>query len=125
MINSHTCCSDASQTYRLDLVAVLERVGGDEELLREITAIFLEDYPSLIGEIQAAIEAKDARRLEVAAHTLKGSVANFGAQDAIEAAYRLEQLGRNCQMVEAPEALRVLETRFSLLHPALEKLRRR
>jgi HPt (histidine-containing phosphotransfer) domain-containing protein len=110
--------------YHLDLVAVLERVGGDEELLSEITAIFLEDYPSLIREIKAAIEAGDAKRLEVAAHTLKGSVANFGAQDAIEAALRLEQLGRNRQMLEAPEALRVLEARFSLLHPALEQLRR-
>jgi HPt (histidine-containing phosphotransfer) domain-containing protein len=123
LTNTPNGCDSMPGTYNLDIPAVLDRVGGDEELLREITAIFLDDYPNLIAEIREAIEKQDHKRLEVAAHTLKGSVANFGAQDAMQAAYRLELLGRSRQLLEAPDALRVLEAQFSVLQPALEKLR--
>ena len=77
----------------VDRAAVLDRVGGDEELLREITCIFLTEYPRLIDEIRSAVDSRDAKRLERAAHSLKGSVSNFGAQAATEAAYRLEIIG--------------------------------
>ena len=61
-----------------DRHVALLRVGGDEELLKEIAEIFLEDYPKVLAEIQAALACGDARRLEQSAHTLKGSAGNFG-----------------------------------------------
>lgn len=72
----------------------LLRVGGDEELLKEIADIFLEDYPKVFAEIEAALACGDARRLEQSAHTLKGSAGNFGAKAVVETASRLEQMGR-------------------------------
>ena len=101
---------------------ILDRVGGDEELLREITSIFLEEYPALIGEIQAAVVSGDLKRLERAAHSLKGSVANFGAQTATDAAYRLETIGRKGQVDQASDALADLILEFQRLQPVLEEL---
>ena len=106
----------------VDRAAVLDRVGGDEDLLREITCLFLTEYPRLIDEIQSAVDTGDATRLERAAHSLKGSVSNFGAPAATEAAYRLESIGRKLQMTQAAEALEELVSQFQQLHPELEQL---
>lgn len=106
----------------LDLVAMLDRVGGDNDLLREITAIFLEEFPMLMQEIREAVEAGDAKRLEHAAHSLKGSVSNFGAPEAVDAAAKLEMLGRAAQLAAAPDALSQLEEQFETLQPALRAL---
>lgn len=56
----------------LDRQFALSRVGGDEELLKEIALIFLEDYPNSLREIRAAIASGDASQLERAAHSLEG-----------------------------------------------------
>lgn len=107
---------------QLDREAVLDRVGGDESLLVEITEIFLEEYPSLIAEIRDAVQRQDATKLEHSAHTLKGSVSNFGVDSATNAAYQLEMLARRRQMDQAPEALQALELHFAALGPALASL---
>jgi HPt (histidine-containing phosphotransfer) domain-containing protein len=107
---------------QLDRDAVLDRVGGDEDLLKEITEIFLAEYPALIAEIRDAIQKQDAGKLEHSAHTLKGSVSNFGADAATNAAYQLEVLGRRGCLEQAPEALRALELHFAALAPALASL---
>jgi len=76
----------SSQLMMLDHQIALERVGGDEDLLREIVRLFLDECPRLIAHIQEAIDAGDTRRLEREAHSLKGSVANFGAEPVVRAA---------------------------------------
>ncbi len=97
----------------LDLQLALSRVGGDKQLLREIAVLFIEECPGALAEIQQAVALGDAAKLENAAHALKGSVANFGARDAVAAAFRLEQMGRANQMSEAGEMLGRLETALS------------
>src|SRR3954463_15698749 len=92
-------------TLLIDREAVLDRVGGDEDLLRDITSIFLAECPTLIGEIQEAVVSGEAKRLERAAHALKGSVSNFGALSATQAAHRLEVIGRRGELDEAGTAL--------------------
>jgi HPt (histidine-containing phosphotransfer) domain-containing protein len=106
----------------LDRKLALSRVGGDKELLREIAVLFVEQCPGALAEIQDAVTRGDAARLENAAHALKGSVANFGARDAVEAAFRLEQMGRTNQMREAEEMLRKLEGALSAVCRELSTL---
>ena len=97
----------------LDLPLALSRVGDDKELLREIAVLFIEECPRAFAEIQEAIAAGDPVKLENTAHALKGSVANFGAREAVEAAFRLEQMGRAKEMSEAEGMLHRLETALS------------
>jgi two-component system sensor histidine kinase/response regulator len=97
----------------LDRQLALARVGGDLELLREIAVLFIEECPRAFAEIQDAIARGDAAKLENAAHALKGSVANFGARDAVEAAFRLEQMGRTKDMSDAGQMVRRLESALS------------
>lgn len=106
----------------LDREIILDRVGGDEELMREIVSIFKDEYPVLLDSIREAVAAGDARTLESAAHTLKGAVANFGAEAATGAAFDLEKIGRRGNLEAAPAALAELERQFRSLAPALDAL---
>ncbi len=106
----------------LDREVLLERVGNDPEFLVEIADVFLEDCPKLLEDIRKAIVQQDARRLEHAAHTLKGSVANFGAEPARAAAFRLEVLGRSGKLADAPYAVQVLESEIERFTKALTAL---
>lgn len=103
-----------------DMTEALENMGGDMDLLKEIIEIFLEDFPNQMREIQEGIDKGDAHVVERAAHSLKGSVANFAAGRAREAAYRLEVLGREGNLGEADEALADLEKEIEGLKGALD-----
>jgi CheY-like chemotaxis protein len=93
----------------IDRADLLDRVGGDVELLVDLVNLFMDDSPNLLSEIKASLQQKDTHRLERAAHTLKGSVANFAAKASSDAALRLEVMGRNGDLTQAEEALSDLE----------------
>jgi two-component system sensor histidine kinase/response regulator len=118
-----TGTSEASQDDDLiDRGAVLERVDNDQELLKEIIELFLDDCPRLMEDIRAAVHARDAFALRHAAHTLKGSVGNFAAQTAFETARVLEFMGTDNDFAGATEALARLDQIISRLCPALTNL---
>ena len=104
-----------------DLDEALENIGGDMDLLKEILEIFLDDYSNQMEQIQEGILAGDSNAVEQAAHSLKGSVANFAAKRAHEAAYRLEVLGREENLGEAKEALADLDREIRELDAAMNE----
>ncbi len=110
------------QLANLDRAVALERVGGDEDLLREIAVLFLDEVPAMMDEISAAIAGRDGTALERAAHYLKGSVGNFGAKNAFKAALRLEAIGRARNLDAASEAYHELVLAMEQLRPALAAL---
>jgi two-component system, sensor histidine kinase and response regulator len=106
----------------VDRELALSRVGGDVELLKEIAGLFLEDYPKLLDELLAAAARGDAKTVERAAHGLKGSVSNFGARAAVDAAWMLESLGRAQKLADVEPGIRTLEQALEALRPELEAL---
>jgi HPt (histidine-containing phosphotransfer) domain-containing protein len=60
--------------------------------------------------------------LAQAAHALKGSVGNFGATTATDAAAQLETIGQRGDVAAASDVLRDLETALEQLSPALREL---
>jgi len=103
----------------LDKHVIVDRVGGDMELLREIADLFLQDYPSLVVKIKGALHQGNPELLEKAAHTLKGSVSNFGAESAVQAALNLENMGRSGNITEAPQMVVNLEKELERLRTDL------
>ena len=75
-------------------VEVLARVGGDRELLAEISRLFVDDAPRHLEKIRQALDARDGESLRRAAHGLKGAAANFDADGVVSAARALEEIGR-------------------------------
>jgi two-component system sensor histidine kinase/response regulator len=79
----------------IDIVALLNRCGGDEELMQTVTEMFPEEARRLMRLIGEARTSADAKNLQLHAHTLKGMCKMFGLAEAAEAAYTLEKEGRN------------------------------
>jgi two-component system, sensor histidine kinase and response regulator len=102
--------------------ALLERFGGDRELLGELARIFLDDYPRRMSAIKAGVEQRDAASLQEAAHALRGSVANFGATQAVDAALRLEMMGRGWNLTGVDEAFADLQLTMEKLNTELGAL---
>jgi two-component system, sensor histidine kinase and response regulator len=107
-----------------DAKALLEHFGGDRELLGELARIFLEDCPARLAAIQAGVERVDAGVLLDAAHALRGSVANFGAVQAVDAALKLELMGKARDLTGAPAALVRLQQAMAALMGELSSVTR-
>ena len=74
-----------------DRGAVLKNLDGDVELLEQLKEIFLADLPAGIQGLRSALDAADNEALFAAAHALKGSVANFGAEAVVKSLQSIEQ----------------------------------
>jgi HPt (histidine-containing phosphotransfer) domain-containing protein len=94
-------------------------VGGDEELLRELTGVFLADCPKWLNELRQAAASGNAVDLRRAAHTIKGAVGYFGADEAGAAADRLQELGRAGDAAAAVAVVPDLEQALERLTAAL------
>jgi HPt (histidine-containing phosphotransfer) domain-containing protein len=117
--------TDAAQTNVskrevFDREQALASVDGDMELLREVVGLFLGDYPKAMAEIDNAIRERDAARLNRAAHSLKGSVDNFGARCAFDLALRLEMMGKERELTKAGGVFNSLAKEMERLSTALE-----
>ncbi len=95
---------------------------GDDSFLRDLVQIYLDDSPKRIAEIEHSLAQGDARRLTLAAHSLKGSSANFGADQLRALSERLEQLGRQGSLGDVPTHLPALKDAFARVKAALEAL---
>ena len=93
--------------------------GGNERLIRSLAKTFLADAPKTLALIRAAIVKKNPAKLASSAHLLKGSIAIFGAPKAVVAARTLEALGRANNLADAEDALRTLESEFTILQQEL------
>ena len=106
-----------------DLPAMRALVGDDEDLLNEIVALFLREYPRLMSAIRDAAAARDVRALQFSAHAMKGSIGNMAAPRAYKAAMDLEAVARTGQLAAARDAVAALDCELSLLHDALAAVR--
>lgn len=119
------CEQQSADNLPFDLNMALERLGGDQVLMREITEIFLRECPGHVKAIRDAVERRDPLRLYREAHMLKGSVSNFFAPAATEAALRLELMGRQHSLDGAEKAFSMLQESMAVLCRGLERLESR
>ena len=103
----------------VDLSAILNNIDGDREFLNEIVSAFLEQSSELMTDIKTAVAENDNEALEFTAHTLKGAVANFGAEIVKETAFKLEQMGRNNDLSQAEAVYQNLEEEMDRVRTAL------
>ncbi|HYR89233.1 MAG TPA: response regulator [Terriglobia bacterium] len=89
---------------------VLERVGDDVELAKEIAETFIVESPKLISQIRMAIKAGDCVALQRTAHAYKGSASIFSADAAVTLAAQLEILGSKGDVSEGEPLVTLLET---------------
>jgi HPt (histidine-containing phosphotransfer) domain-containing protein len=80
-----------------DAIANLRQLNPDDggEFMREIIGIYIEDTPKRIEELKKTLASGDTAAFARAAHTIKGSSSNVGAQALRAVAERLEKAARS------------------------------
>jgi two-component system sensor histidine kinase/response regulator len=109
----------------IDWPAALERLQGDRELLNQLVEVIRQEGPKLLDDVRQAVERGDAAALKLAAHTMKGSLSNFAAPAAADAARRLEVMAKQGDLSEAAAALAHLEREMERFMPELDAWHRR
>jgi histidine phosphotransfer protein HptB len=99
--------------------------GDQDEFLREITAIFLEDTPHRIAELEQSLVAGDVSKFTRAAHSIKGSSSNLGAMALRAVAEKLEHEGRTVGLANVSGLITQLKAEFGRAQVALSGLTRR
>jgi signal transduction histidine kinase/DNA-binding response OmpR family regulator len=75
--------------------------AGSMDLAKKVLRMFLDTAPQAVAQLRNAIATRNSKGLGQAAHTLKSSAANVGA-DSLSVRYReLERLGREDRVDEA------------------------
>jgi len=97
----------------IDLSRAMEAVDGDKGLLRVLVDDFIEDYPQYLEELEDLIAKNDSAQVERKAHSLKGSIGNFGVGKAYELACQIETLGKESRLEGAADVLKKLEDQMN------------
>lgn len=103
----------------VDWRVALEFCAGDPVLLHDIAEAFLEEWPKRAGEMRRAIDEANFDMLHRAAHTIKGSMRYFGADQPFATALELETLGGNESLAGAEEKWARLQRQVQTLVPLL------
>jgi len=95
-------------------------IEGEESILGKLIDVFIENTPRVIEEARAALADQMSPTVQRAAHTLKGSCSNFGAERMRRVCEQLEQAAHDGVLEEAPKLIEQIENEFELVRIALE-----
>ena len=104
---------------RLDWVAAVDAVEGDRVLLGKVVRGFLDQYPSLVVDLEAGLDASDLPAVQRVAHTLGGSLRMFDGARVVDLARQLESVCSDGTREEAAPAWRMLQEELDAVEPEL------
>ena len=99
----------------LDLAQLEEMTMNDQELMREVLGVMLNDTGSQLLLLDAAIRAGDLPTCRRLAHYSKGACANVGAGRVAAACLRLEQQATNGEIAACSQSLAALRNELDAL----------
>ena len=122
MENSGSNSGVAASAPEWDFEAALARVGGDLDLLRQVTEVFLQEYPKTLSQLCSAIREGDGKTAREAIHSLKGELAYFAAEGAVRELTILRDLLLAGDMEGAANSGERLRQELDGIRPQLARL---
>lgn len=105
----------------LNLKAAMLQCDDDEELLHDISEVFLGDAPNQLEKIRDGFKQDNLGQVSSAAHSLKGASGNLAAESLYEAAQLLERASHSRESAIARACFAQVEYQFIRLKRHLEK----
>jgi len=96
--------------------------GDDDQFIREIVAMFLEDAPQRLAELDQCLASGDSKKFARAAHSIKGSSSNLGAMALRREAERLEESTRTAPPAALAPQIAAVKTEFERAKAELRRL---
>ncbi len=94
----------------------------NDEFLKEIVGIFIEDTPLRIAELDTCLVSGQKEPFTRAAHSIKGSSANLGALALRAVAEKLEHHSNNQGLIDVGEMIADIKTQFDLVKAELLRI---
>jgi HPt (histidine-containing phosphotransfer) domain-containing protein len=108
----------------VDVPALLNRCMGNAELVAKVLERFESQARITLEKLQSSVAEADCDSFARLAHTLKGSAANLSAEGVREAAWQLEDMGRQRQLQHAKSQLIRLQEQIDLCLQYLPQARK-
>lgn len=119
--NANLAALPPARINRTALAHVRDLATADEpDPLPELIALFLEDTPGRLAQMRRAVQLHDARALDSAAHSLKGSSASLGAETMVGLCTRAMTSAAQADMSAARAIVNELELEFAAAKSLLE-----
>jgi PAS domain S-box-containing protein len=83
---------ESKDTIALKIDNLEELTGGDDDLLKEMLDLFLEQTPEMMDKILDNLENENYEELKINTHTLKPTFTYVGIQEATELAEKIEEM---------------------------------
>lgn len=99
---------------------LLDAVNGDRDTFRSLAALLVRETHLRFDAIVATAAAGDARTMGFAAHTLKGSMANVGADGVVALLRAIEQAGLREGRVCEPAQIDMLRMQLRAIRDEVE-----
>jgi HPt (histidine-containing phosphotransfer) domain-containing protein len=96
----------------------VDRLGGDEEIFKDIVALFLDQMPMRCRELNEAYSRNDYESLAIMAHTLKSSTATVGAKTLQLMFIMLENASRERSHSDVSQLIAQIGKEFSRFREA-------
>lgn len=98
-----------------------ELFAGDEEIVREVVQLFIEETQTLLGQLREAVAAEDTARVQSLAHKVAGSAGNIRANQLFHTAKAVETelITHPSDTACAAEGAKRIENDFALTRTAL------
>jgi HPt (histidine-containing phosphotransfer) domain-containing protein len=96
---------------------------GDGEFLCELIDIYLDDAPRQLEALATAVSSQDTAGVSTAAHKLKGSSGNVGAEGLVALCQKLEASAKASRLQEIPPLFEQLAQEFGEVNETLHSMK--
>ncbi len=114
--------TEADEKDIFDRKRLLEGIDGDEDFLKEMLDIYIQDTGEKLEKLKEAIQENDAFKVEQDAHSVKGASANIFAYKMQHTASEMEKAGKNHDINHAGELLSEMENQFEIFKNSIKSL---
>lgn len=105
----------------VNLEQLIEFFDNDKDLILEMLEVFESTYTEYTNGIDTAIANQDNAKLELNAHTLKGSFKNFFDEELVNLACQLEKLGKEGRVSETTNEVNMIKEKTPLMIETIKK----
>lgn len=109
----------------LDEAGLRDRTCDDEELLREVIDLFVQETPTHEQEVRSALQTGDMDLLGRAMHAIKGTAGNMGGARVLDLSGKIEESTKHAPVTALSDDVEECLRQLHLLKQALVALVRR
>jgi HPt (histidine-containing phosphotransfer) domain-containing protein len=95
---------------------------GEPDVLTEVLTLFLSEVPPKMTRLRNACSSGNIEEMQRAAHSLKGSAGNIGAQGMFDVCRQLDGLGRSGNLEAASTLVAALDVEFDKVQAEIRRL---